>query len=511
MKRTHLLSTLLLPVIAATAQTSSEHPNIILFMVDDMGWQDTSVPFWTEKTYYNERYETPNMERLAQQGMLFTQAYACSVSSPSRCSLMTGCNAARHRVTNWTLVRNQKTDGKHELMDLPQWNVNGITQVTGTERTFVGTSFVELLRQQGYHTIHCGKAHWGAIDTPGEDPHHFGFEVNIAGHAAGGPATYLSEQNYGYDDEGKSTSRFAIPGLRDYWQSGTFLTEALTQEAIKALDKAKAYNQPFYLYMSHYAIHVPIDKDMRYYEKYKQKGLSDKEAAYASLIEGMDKSLGDIMDWLEANDEADNTIILFMSDNGGYASGNYWRDEPLFTQNYPLTAGKGSAYEGGIREPMIVYWPNVTAPASRSDSYVMIEDFYPTILEMAGITDYQTLQPIDGISFVPLLKQTADPSEGRSLYWNFPNIWEGEQGPGIAATCTIRNGDWKLIYFYENGQKELYNLKEDISEKRNLAPERPDLVASLSKDLGEYLRSVDAQRPSFKLTGKPVPWPDEVD
>lgn len=509
MRPIYLLPTLLLPTLAATAQPQPERPNIILFLVDDMGWQDTSVPFWTEKTYYNERYETPNMERLAQKGMLFSNAYACSVSSPSRCSLMTGCNAARHRVTNWTLRRNQTTDGTDERLLLPEWNVNGIAQVPGTESTFVGTSFVELLRRAGYHTIHCGKAHWGAIDTPGEDPHHFGFEVNIAGHAAGGPATYLSERNYGYDAEGAPTSPFAIPGLRDYWQSGTFLTEALTQEALKALDKAKAYRQPFYLYMSHYAIHIPIDKDMRYYEKYKQKGLSDKEAAYASLIEGMDKSLGDILDWLEANGEADNTIILFMGDNGGYASGSYWRDEPLFTQNFPLSAGKGSAYEGGIREPMLVYWPDVTHPSSRCDSYVMIEDFFPTILEMAGIKDYDTPQTIDGISFVPLLKGTGDPSEGRCLYWNFPNIWEGEQGPGIAATCTIRQGDWKLIYFYADRHKELYNLKEDISEKHNLAAEHPDLVRHLSKELGTYLRSVDAQRPSFKASGEPVPWPDE--
>ena len=165
-------------------------------------------------------------------------------------------------------------------------------------------SFVQYLKDSGYHTIHCGKAHWGAIDTPGENPCHFGFETNIAGHAAGGLATYLSELNYGHDEKGNPTSLMSIPGLEKYWKTGTFVTEALTQEALKALDKAKEYNQPFYLYMSHYAIHIPIDKDMRFYDKYKKKGMSDKEAAYASLIEGMDKSLGDIMDWLEKNGEA---------------------------------------------------------------------------------------------------------------------------------------------------------------------------------------------------------------
>ena len=328
------------------ADQPAKRPNIILFMVDDMGWEDTSLPFWTEKTHYNEVYETPNMERLARQGVMFTQAYASSISSPSRCSLITGTNAARHRVTNWTLQKDKTTDRKDSLLDIPDWNYNGVSQVPGTNNTFVGTSFVQLLKNSGYHTIHCGKAHFGAIDTPGEDPHHWGFEVNIAGHAAGGLASYLGEENYGHTKDGKPTSLMSIPGLEKYWGTETFATEALTLEAIKALDKAKKYNQPFYLYMSHYAIHIPLNKDMRFYEKYKKKGMTDHEAAYATLIEGMDKSLGDLMDWLEKNGEADNTIILFMSDNGGLASTSEWRDGPLYTQNYPLHSGKGSLCEG---------------------------------------------------------------------------------------------------------------------------------------------------------------------
>ena len=309
------------PAIAHPATGHSEatgnepkRPNIILFLVDDMGWQDTSLPFWTEKTPYNEMFETPNMERLAEKGMMFTQAYACNISSATRCSLITGANNARHRVTNWTLERDKTTDRQSATLDLPDWNYNGVSQVEGTPNTYVGTSFVDLLRKSGYHTIHCGKAHWGSIDTPGENPAHWGFEVNIAGHAAGGLATYLSEQNYGHTRDGKAYSLMSIPGLEDYWGTGTFATEALTREAIKALDKAKKYNQPFYLYMAHYAVHIPVDKDMRFFPKYVRKGLSDKEAAYASLVEGMDKSLGDLMDWLEKNGEADNTIFIFMSD-----------------------------------------------------------------------------------------------------------------------------------------------------------------------------------------------------
>ncbi len=493
--------------LSAVSLQAQERPNIILFMVDDMGWQDTSVPFWSELTANNCKYETPNMEALAAKGMKFTQAYASSISSPSRCSLITGMNAARHRVTNWTLEKDKTTDIESDSILPPQWNLNGITQAEGIPNTFRATSFVQLLRDNGYHTIHCGKAHFGAIDTPGEDPAHFGFEVNIAGHAGGGPATYLSEFNFGHNGDGTPVSLFAIPGLEKYWGKGVFATEALTLEALSALDDAKAQDRPFFLYMSHYAVHVPIDRDPRYYDKYLAKGLSGKEAAYAALVEGMDKSLGDIMSWLEANSLDDDTILIFMSDNGGLATAPYWRDGELYHQNAPLNCGKGSLYEGGIREPMMVYWPNVTRPGSVCDKYLIIEDFFPSILEMAGIDSYKTLSPIDGRSFVPLIKGTGDPSKGRSLVWNYPNIW-GNSGPGVNLNCAIRRGDWKLVYYYDTGKKELFNVKEDIGETCDLSAEKPGLVRKLSARLGRYLRSVDAQRPSFLPSGEPCPWPD---
>lgn len=493
--------------LSAVSLQAQERPNIILFMVDDMGWQDTSVPFWSELTANNCKYETPNMEALAAKGMKFTQAYASSISSPSRCSLITGMNAARHRVTNWTLEKDKTTDIESDSILPPQWNLNGITQAEGIPNTFRATSFVQLLRDYGYHTIHCGKAHFGAIDTPGEDPAHFGFEVNIAGHAGGGPATYLSEFNFGHNGDGTPVSLFAIPGLEKYWGKGVFATEALTLEALRALDDAKAQDRPFFLYMSHYAVHVPIDRDPRYYDKYLAKGLSGKEAAYAALVEGMDKSLGDIMSWLEANSLDDDTILIFMSDNGGLATAPYWRDGELYHQNAPLNCGKGSLYEGGIREPMMVYWPNVTRPGSVCDKYLIIEDFFPSILEMAGIDSYKTLSPIDGRSFVPLIKGTGDPSKGRSLVWNYPNIW-GNSGPGVNLNCAIRRGDWKLVYYYDTGKKELFNVKEDIGETCDLSAEKPGLVRKLSARLGRYLRSVDAQRPSFLPSGEPCPWPD---
>ena len=268
----------------STPSSTDPRPDIILFMVDDMGWQDTSVPFADSITPYNRAYHTPNMERLAAQGVKFTQAYACSISSPSRCSLITGANNARHRVTNWTMFRDQTTDLQHEGITLPEWNYNGVQQVNGTPNSYVGHSFVDRLRADGYHTIHVGKAHFGAQDTPGEMPEHWGFEVNIAGHAAGGLATYLSEKNYGHDADGNPTAYNSVPGLEKYWGTGTFVTEALTQEALKALDKSAKYNQPYFLYMAHYAIHIPIDRDPRYYDSYIKAGLSEKEAAYAMHV-----------------------------------------------------------------------------------------------------------------------------------------------------------------------------------------------------------------------------------
>lgn len=508
----NILLTTTLGLAASYGELKAEegHPNIVLFMVDDMGWQDTSLPFWNEKTPLNERYHTPNMERLAQMGAKFTSAYACSISSPSRCSMLTGANAARHRVTNWTLSYNQSTDVNDPDLNMPLWNVNGIQPTGGIERSFQGTSFVQLLKENGYHTIHCGKAHFGSITTPGADPTTFGFDVNISGHAAGGLASYLGEQRFGHDKEGNPVSNFAIPGLEAYWDKDVFATEALTLEALKALERARTQKRPFFLYMSHYAVHIPIEADKRFLQKYLDAGLSQTEAAYATLVEGMDKSLGDLMDFLEETGQIDNTIILFMSDNGGLAASN--RTAPLHVQNAPLRSGKGSVYEGGVREPMIVYWKGVAQPGSTVNSYVMIEDFFPSILDMAGVKDYRTVQPVDGRSFVPLLTGESDPSLDRSLYWNTPNTWYGGdlRAYGIGQTCAVRKGDYKLVYWYKDGKKELYNVREDIGESRDLASEYPELVKELSADLGTYLRKVEAQRPTYKSNGKSCPWPDEI-
>ena len=287
-----------------------ERPNILLFLVDDMGWQDTSEPFWKDTTPLNRIYRTPNMERMARQGVKFTEMYASPVSSPSRVSLLTGMTPAAHRVTNWTLYRDRGPDPESPLVEWPAWNVNGIAAQPGVPRTTHVTPLPELLRGAGYRTILVGKAHFGAIGTPAADPCTLGFEVNVAGHAGGGVASYLGEKNFGNRPGADSQPPQAVPGLESYWGEDIFLTEALTREAERQIDTALMLGRPFFLYMSHYAVHVPFDRDARYYQKYVDRGMEPTEAAYAALIEGMDRSLGDLRDYLRERGVERNTICL---------------------------------------------------------------------------------------------------------------------------------------------------------------------------------------------------------
>lgn len=482
---------------------SALKPNIILFMVDDMGWQDTSVPFWKDKTPLNSIYHTPNMERLAKQGMKFTQAYATAVCSPTRVSLMSGMNAARHRVTNWTLRRGVSAVNPPKGLTMPEWNLNGIQPTDSIERSTHVTTLPQILKNNGYTTIHAGKAHFGAINTPGEDPLNLGFDINIAGHAAGAPASYYGTKNFKKDIDKHSI--WDVPNLEKYHQKDIFLTEALTQESILALDNAIKGNKPFYLYMAHYAVHTPIQGDPRFEKKYIDKGLNPIEAKYASMVEGMDKSLGDLMDYLDKKGIADNTIILFMSDNGGLSA--VARGGEKHTHNKPLSSGKGSAHEGGIREPMLVKWPGVTKPNSSTNDFVIIEDFFPTIIELARIENYKAVQHIDGKSFTSILKGEKQNNNSRALFWHYPNNW-GPTGPGIGASSTIRKGDWKLIYYHIDSSFELFNITNDIGETTNLVAKEKAKLKVLSKELGNYLRSVNAQMPTQTETDKQVPWPD---
>ncbi len=491
---------------------SVKHPNIIVFLVDDMGWMDTSVPFYDSTMPLNNRYHTPNMQRLASEGVKFVNAYAQPVCTPSRSSMMSGMNSARTHITNWTAPNKgedaDEPDG--EIAPL-NWNKNGLNPDTTAKDMSHATPFPKLLRDAGYYTIQVGKAHWGATGTPAANPHNFGFMVNIAGHAGGNPQSYLSEQRYG--NMPRKAQPQAVPDLEQYYNTGTFLTEALTREAIKAIEVPIKRKEFFYLNMCNYAVHTPIMADPRFVQKYYDEGLDSIEAKYASLIEGMDKSLGDIMDYLKQKGIDKNTIIIFMSDNGGLDQ--HQRGGPGNTHNYPLKSGKGSVYEGGIREPMIVKWAGVVQPNTVNKNPVIIEDFFPSILEMAGVQPHSIIQKMDGQSFVSYLKNTTLKEADRPLIFHYPNKWinislSDEAKYGINYFTAMRYGNWKLIYRIRNQKFELYHISKDIREENDLVNENPAEVKKLAMLLGKTLKERNAQMPINRATGKPAPFPDEI-
>lgn len=476
-------------------QTSS--PNIILFMVDDMGWVDTSLPFLDTLQAYNKVYHTPNMERMASQGMKFSNAYATPVCTPSRVSWLTGMNTSRHGVTNWThILRDHDSDNAAVDPDVSntEWNLNGYSPIEGIPNTVNATSVVSLLQQHGYRTIHVGKAHWAPFGTPGSEPTNLGFQINIAGHAGGRPASYLGQLSYGDSPSSKDIHR--VPHLHHYHGLDIFLTEALTQEAIVQMDYAVRKKEPFFLHLSHYAIHDPYDEDKRFIKKYLDRGMSRTEAMYAALIEGMDRSLGDVLDYLMQKEIDDQTVVIFMSDNGGLSLG-YARDGVPHTHNSPLRSGKGSVYEGGIRVPMIIRWPGKVPENSSSDSHVIIEDFFPSLLELAGLKNADISQQIDGLSFISVALGMGQPANDRSLIWHLPHKWTGNDGPGINYKSAIRKGKWKLVLDLKSLEYELYELESDISEEIDLKVRFPQQAKNLAEELMQTLKLRNAPMPKL--------------
>lgn len=496
----------LLVLCIASDHCVAAPPNIVLFFVDDLGWQDTSVAFHTERTVFNDRYRTPNMERLADEGMRFTQAYASPICSPTRVSIMTGLNAARHRVTNWTLRRGKSTDAAHPRLAPPEWNVNGLAPVDGIERTVHARPLPARLQDAGYHTVHVGKAHLGAIGTPGADPRELGFNVNIAGHAAGAPGSYHAAHQFsGAVRRGEPAGDrvWDVPGLEDYHDGPIDLTEALTREAIKAIEDAARRDAPFFLHFSHYAVHTPIMPEARYIDRYSE--LPKIEAAYASMIEAMDASLGAVLDALERLELREKTLVIFLSDNGGLSA--VARAGTPHTHNRPLSSGKGSAHEGGCRVPMLAAWPSIIPAGATCRVPVMPEDIFATMLAAAGAP----AGDVDGIDSTDLLRG-ADRSTERDLIWHVPNHW-GPSGPGIGPASWIRRGDWKLIWYHDPerpAQFELFDLASDLGETRNRIADEPERARTLAAALATHLREMDAQRPVLKTTGQPVSWPDEA-
>jgi len=494
LKKIILFFLLLFNTLHLNAQ-NQKRPNIILFLIDDMGWMDSSVPFGDSAGLLNKQFKTPNLALLAKQGVKFTNAYANSVCTPTRTSILTGMNVTHHGVTNWTSpVKNNTTDAKDAQFNPAPWKINGV-EINSI------TTYPQILKQAGYYTIHVGKAHWGSAGTPMSNPLNLGFMVNISGHAAGHPQSYYGKDNYG-NIPGKSTYQ-SVPDLMNYHGSDTNLTEALTLEAIKSLEEPIRLKMPFYLNMAHYAVHVPIQPNVQFYQSFLEEGLDTANAKYASMVASMDKSLGDIMKYLTKKDIANNTIIIFMSDNGGLSLSGA-RGKIAHVQNLPLRAGKGYMYEGGIRVPMIVKWPKVVESNTTINQYVIAEDFFPSIIHMAGVTNFKTIQKVDGKSFVPLLKNNKITDTNRVLVWHYPNKWVDGDGPAINYKSAIRQGKWKLIYDLRNGHKELYNLSNDIGEYIDLSEQQPTKTKQLSILLKDILEKNNAPMPSYKINSKKV-------
>ncbi|MGC8988881.1 MAG: sulfatase-like hydrolase/transferase, partial [Verrucomicrobiia bacterium] len=456
---------LLQAVCCMSAPAAQPPPNIVVFLVDDMGVMDTSVPFLTDdsgrpKRYpLNDFYRTPNMERLASQGIRFNNFCAMSVCSPTRISIMTGQNAARHRTTNW-INPDQNNAGSHGP---PDWNWHGLKP---GDVTLPG-----LLRAAGYRTIHIGKGHFAPRNSPGANPANLGFDVNIAGASIGQPGSYYGTKNYG---GGTTSGGNAVPHLDKYHGTDTFLTEALTLEAMAQVADAVAKGQPFFLYLAHYAVHAPFESDPRFAEHYAGSDKPPQARAFATLIEGMDKSLGDMLDYLDRLGISENTLIFFLGDNG--------TDAPLGHQHAvacaaPLRGKKGAHYEGGIRVPFIAAWakpspanPNQKRlpirPGAVQSQLAAVQDLFPTILGLAH-AKIPHGHIVDGRKLDTLLLGRRDPTRPEEFLMHYPH------SPHRSDYWTsYRNGEWKVIYHYipsestRGAHYQLFNLKTDPFEQQ---------------------------------------------
>ena len=489
-----ILGGLLISLVAAHAQSEAPRPNIVVFLVDDMGVMDTSLPFLTDekgnaKRYpLNDLYRTPNMERLAEQGIRFNQFYAMSVCSPTRISIMTGQNAARHAATNWI----RPDSNNRGPQGPPDWNWEGLKK---TDVTLPG-----LFRESGYRTIHVGKAHFGPRNYEGSEPLNLGFDFNIGGASFGAPGSYYAEDRYGW---GTKRETHAVPHLYAYHGSNTFLTEALTLETKKVLTSTVQAKEPFYLYFAHYAVHGPFHSDPRFSQNYVDSGKPERAQAFATLIEGMDKSLGDLLDHLDELGVAENTLILFLGDNGS--------DGPLGHQHEvacasPLRGKKGTHYEGGMRVPFIAAWarPDSSNPVQRrlpipagviQPQVASVCDLFPTLLDLVGV-ETPSDHLVDGRALATLLTGKKDSTREETFLMHYPH------SPHRSDYFTVyREGDWKLIYHYfptevsAGSHYQLFNLKKDPFESTDVAGENPEKLGHVMKGLMENLESHDALYP----------------
>jgi arylsulfatase A-like enzyme len=453
-----------LAVVAALTQFAASveaatypKPNVIFFLIDDWGWTDLAC-------MGSKLYETPNLDKLASQGMKFTQAYsACTVCSPTRAAVMTGKYPARLHVTDWIAGHNRP----FAKLKIPDW-----TKYLPLEETTIA----ELLKQQQYATASIGKWHLGG---EGYEPTQQGFDVNIGGDHRGSPPSYFSPYN--------------IPTLSD-GPKGESLTDRLTAEAIQFIEKQNG--RPFFIYFPHYTVHTPLQAKpevvAKYQAKLKRMNIEEADNAdlqkqhrqnnpiYAAMVESVDDSVGAVMAALDRLKLADDTLIFLTGDNGGLMRS---------TDNSPARVGKGSAYEGGVRVPLIVRYPRAVKPGGETDVPVMSIDYLPTILEL--VDPMRNPPVVDGVSFAGLLRGQAPPSR-TELFWHYPHYHPG----GATPYGAIRDGDWRLVEFYEDNRIELYNLRDDVGEKSDLATKDPSRADALRKRLHAWRDEVGAQMPT---------------
>ena len=486
-------------LISCTSPTKEDSPpNIIVFLVDDMGLMDTSVPFLTDtngnvvKYPLNSFYQTPNMETLAAQGVRFTNFYAHSVCSPTRVSLLTGQNSSRHGVTNW--IRSESNNRTE--FGPSNWNWKGLTKKSVT--------LPRLLQQKGYRTIHVGKAHFGPFNSEGENPLNLGFDINIAGSSIGEPGSYLGTEAFGHIGGNKKR---AVPGLEKYHGEDIFLTEALTREANLAISQAKEEGKPFFLNMAHYAVHTPfLNADPRFAENYRNSGKPEKAQIYATLIEGIDKSLGDIVQHVKDLGLGENTLILFLGDNGS--------DAPLpieddYSSSYPIRGKKGKHWEGGMRVPFIASWvlPNDKAPCQEKTRIAQnrvqqqlgsIIDVYPTLCQVANVSPPEGYV-MDGFTLQHQFNDLQNEKRDELFLNHFPHNHRSSYFTSLVYS------DWKIIYHYQvDGQPryELFNLKEDPFESNDVADENSEQLKIMMGKLTSELKNKKALYPEKE--GQPL-------
>ncbi len=459
-----LLAVLALATLALGACATGDDappPNIVLVYIDDLGWRDLGV----QGSPY---YQTPHVDRLAAEGMRFTNAYANAPNcAPSRAALLSGQYAPRTGIyTVGSAAR-----GREENRAL-------VPVENRTELDLDVVTLAEALGDAGYVTGHVGKWHLGG---EGHLPTDQGFDWAVAGDASGTPPSY----HYPYERNGRS-----IPGLED-GEEGEYLSDRLTDEAIGFLEATAA--SPFFLYLSHYSVHTPIQGRADLVAKY--EGLEGSEGhddpTYAAMVEAVDEGVGRLLGALDRLGLAENTVVIFYADNGGFG--------PV-TSMAPLRGSKGMLYEGGIREPLIVRWPGRVEPGSVSDAPVIGTDFYPTLLDVAGtVTPEGRL--LDGRSFLPALDGAAMPV--RDLFWHFPAYLEADasiEGPWRTTPASaIRRGDHKLLHFFEGDRWELYDLAADVGETRDLSSEAPERAAELRAALEAWWAETGAYIPQEKL------------